>query len=161
VVGCVVNSVDTDGVDAKLLKFGDVALAACYIGDGVLRIRCTTGLVVNTTDVEALAALPESCKCVSAMSSTRSLLLSKRTIALDGDGCDISTLLDGSGRSACNSGGEGAGDDGDGVALHCGGGCVSDGISSLIEIGRGKAFRRLTRKSSEETDGERQWQTRV
>lgn len=122
-VGCVVNSVDADGVDAKLLEFGDVALAACYIGDGVLRIRCTTGLVVNTTDVEALAALPESCECVSAMSSARSLLLSKRTIALDGDGCDISTLLDGSGRSASNSGGEGAGDDGDGVALHCGDGC--------------------------------------
>ena len=140
VVGCVVNSVDTDGVDAKLLEFGDVALAACYIGDGVLRIRCTTGLVVDTTDVEALAALPESCECVSAMSSARSLLLRKRTIALDGDGCDISTLLDGSGRSASNSGGEGAGDDCDGVALHCGGGYVSDGISSLIEIGRKRLF---------------------
>ena len=60
VVSTVVNSVDTDGVDAELLELGDVTLAALLISNGVLCVGCATGLVVNTTDVEALVAGPES-----------------------------------------------------------------------------------------------------
>ena len=63
----------------------------------------------------------------------------QRTIALDGDGCDISTLLDGSGRGASNSCGEGASDGSDGDALHCDG-RVGDGINSLVEVVAKKGF---------------------
>jgi hypothetical protein len=42
VLSSVVDSVDTDGVDAELLELRDVALAAISVGDGVLGIRCTT-----------------------------------------------------------------------------------------------------------------------
>lgn len=65
----------------------------------------------------------------------------QRTIALDGDGCDISALLDGSGRGSCNGRGEGAGNGSNGDALHCDGVCVSDGISSLVDVvARGELF---------------------
>ena len=42
VLGSVVDSVDTDGVDTKLLELGDVALTTILVGDGVFRVRCTT-----------------------------------------------------------------------------------------------------------------------
>jgi hypothetical protein len=60
VVGTVVHSVNTDRVDAELLEFGDIALAAILVGNGVLGVGSATRLIVNTTDVEALVAGPES-----------------------------------------------------------------------------------------------------
>lgn len=63
-----------------------------------------------------------------------------RTIALDGDGCDIGTLLDGSGRSGRDRCGEGASDGSNGDGLHGDGACVSDGISSLVEVVREELF---------------------
>lgn len=58
----VVDGVDTDGVDAKLLELGNVTAADGGIGQGVDVLGRTTGLVVNTTDVETVAAGPESWK---------------------------------------------------------------------------------------------------
>ena len=59
VVGAVVDSVDTDSVDSKLLELGNVTLASLFIGNGVLGIRCATRLVVYATDVETLVASKE------------------------------------------------------------------------------------------------------
>lgn len=59
-VGAVVDSVDTDGVDTELLELLNVALAASLVSDGVLRIGSATRLVVNTTNVETLVASKES-----------------------------------------------------------------------------------------------------
>jgi hypothetical protein len=61
VIGSVVHSVHTNGVDAQLLELCDIALAAVDVGNGVLSIRGTAGLVVDATDVETLVAGPESC----------------------------------------------------------------------------------------------------
>lgn len=58
-VGGVVHSVHTDGVDAQLLELLDIALAAVDVGNGILCIGGAAGLVVNTADVEALVAGPE------------------------------------------------------------------------------------------------------
>jgi hypothetical protein len=63
VVGAVVDSVDTDGVDAELLELLNVALAASLIGDGVLCIGGAAGLVVDTADVETLVASKERWTC--------------------------------------------------------------------------------------------------
>jgi hypothetical protein len=93
-----------------------------------------TGLVVDTTDVETLVALPEGYSAVSNGSTGASKASRQRTIALDGDGCDISALLDGSGRGASNGCGECAGNGSNGNALHCNGVYVSDGISSMVEV---------------------------
>jgi hypothetical protein len=62
VVGRVVNGVDADSVDTKLLELGDVALAAICVRDGVLRVGRAAGLVVDTADVEAFVASKESCR---------------------------------------------------------------------------------------------------
>ena len=56
----VVDSVDTDGVDAELLKVLDVSHAASLVGKGIFGVRGATGLVVNTTDVETVVASEES-----------------------------------------------------------------------------------------------------
>jgi hypothetical protein len=61
VVGGVVDSVDTDGVDAQLLELGNITLAAVDIGDGVCELGAATGLVVDATDVETVASLEEGC----------------------------------------------------------------------------------------------------
>lgn len=42
VLSSVVDSVDTDGVDAELLELRNVALAAISVGNGVLGVGCTT-----------------------------------------------------------------------------------------------------------------------
>jgi hypothetical protein len=80
-----------------------------------------TGLVVDTTDVETLVALPEGCLEVSNGSTGVSRDSRQRTIALDGDGCDIGALLDRGGRGSSNGCGEGAGNGSNGEALHCDG----------------------------------------
>lgn len=61
VVGRVVDAVDTDGVQAKLLELGNVTLARLGVGNGVFVGRRSTGLVVDTTDVETLSAGEKGC----------------------------------------------------------------------------------------------------
>lgn len=82
-----------------------------------------TRLVVDTTDVETLVALPESCVRVSFYSSYSMQIIRQRTISLDGDGCNISTLLDGSGRARDRCGKD-ASDGSNGGGLHGDSGCV-------------------------------------
>lgn len=62
-VGGVVDRVDTDGVDSQLLELGNVSLASGGVCDGVFGAGRASGLVIDTTDVEALIASEESC-CV-------------------------------------------------------------------------------------------------
>ena len=54
VVCVVINSVDTDCVDSKLLKFCNVAFARAGIRDWVGSIGRSTWLIIHTTDVEAV-----------------------------------------------------------------------------------------------------------
>lgn len=62
VVACsVVDSVYSDGVDAKLLEVCDVALAGGGIRKWVFSLGGTTWLVVDTANVETVVAGPESC----------------------------------------------------------------------------------------------------
>lgn len=61
VVHAVVDSIDTDSIDAQVLELGDVSLANIGIGEGIDVGSITTGLVVDTTHVPALAISPESC----------------------------------------------------------------------------------------------------
>jgi hypothetical protein len=60
VVTLVVDSVDTDNVDAELLEVLDITLADLGVGQRILVGGGTTGLVVNTSEVESLVASPES-----------------------------------------------------------------------------------------------------
>jgi hypothetical protein len=60
VVGSVVDGVDADSVDTKLLELCNVALAAISISDGVFGRRRASGLVIDTADVETLIASKES-----------------------------------------------------------------------------------------------------
>lgn len=55
----VIDGVDTDSVQAKLLEVFDVTLTSIDIGDGVGKLGRASGLVINTTHVEALLALEE------------------------------------------------------------------------------------------------------
>ena len=55
----VVHSVDTDDVGSQLLELSDITLADNIVGEGVLCVGSSTGLVIDTTDVEALGALEE------------------------------------------------------------------------------------------------------
>jgi hypothetical protein len=60
VVTLVVDSVDTDNVDAELLEVLDITLADLGVGQRILVGGGTTGLVVDTSEVESLVASPES-----------------------------------------------------------------------------------------------------
>lgn len=60
VVGGVVDSVDTDGVDAQLLELYNITLAGCGIRDRIDQVGGATGLVVYTTHVESAVAIEES-----------------------------------------------------------------------------------------------------
>lgn len=55
----VVHHVDTDGVDSQLLELGNVALAHVEIGQGIRHAGRSSRLVVDSSDIEALLALPE------------------------------------------------------------------------------------------------------
>lgn len=55
-VSSVVNSVDSNGVEAKLLEVLNVSLAAIGIGNGVCDIRRATRLIVDTSNVKSFAA---------------------------------------------------------------------------------------------------------
>jgi hypothetical protein len=59
-IGLVVDSVDADNVDAELLEVLDITLANIRIGERILVSRGTTGLVVDTSEVESILASPES-----------------------------------------------------------------------------------------------------
>lgn len=66
-IGCVVDSVDTNSVQTQLLEFRDVSLAAIHVGDRVGDIGGATRLVVDATNVEAIIAGKESWGNVSVM----------------------------------------------------------------------------------------------
>ena len=59
-VGGVVDSVHTNGVDAQLGEFLDVSVAARFISNGISNVRGATRLVIDTTDVESVAIGKES-----------------------------------------------------------------------------------------------------
>lgn len=61
----VVDSIDTDNIDAKVLEVRDVSLTGLGIGQGVRGARRTTRLVVDTAKIEALAISPESCRSIN------------------------------------------------------------------------------------------------
>lgn len=62
VVGSVVDSIDTDGIDAQLLKFCNVSLAAGLIGNGISQIGGATRLVVDASNIETVVASEEGWK---------------------------------------------------------------------------------------------------
>lgn len=96
VVGCVVDCVHANGVDAELLEVHDITRASCLISKRVDEVGRTSRLVINTTDIEAIAS-------------------GKERVALDCDGGKTSRRragstslnLDGVGRSCSNRGGHG------------------------------------------------------
>jgi hypothetical protein len=55
----VVDGVDTNGVDSEVGKVGNVTLADVGISEGIRVSSGATGLVVDSTQVEALLAGPE------------------------------------------------------------------------------------------------------
>ena len=59
VVRGVVNSVNTNCVDPKLLKFRNVTFARAGIGDGIGSIGRSTRLIIDTTDVKSVATSKE------------------------------------------------------------------------------------------------------
>jgi len=59
-LSCVVDSVDSDGVESELLKILNISLAAIYICDGVGNVGGATRLVIDTSNVESVAAGKES-----------------------------------------------------------------------------------------------------
>ena len=56
----VVDGVDTDGVDAKLLEEGDIIAEGIDVEKRISGISCATGLVCYSTDVKSRVASPES-----------------------------------------------------------------------------------------------------
>lgn len=58
----VVDSVDTDGVDAEVNESLDITLAHFRVGERVDACGVTARLVVYTTNVEALSIGPECCR---------------------------------------------------------------------------------------------------
>lgn len=64
-VGGVVDGVDSHGVNAELLEVANITLAAGFIGNGVDDLGGSSGLVVNTTDVETVVSGEECCMEVS------------------------------------------------------------------------------------------------
>jgi hypothetical protein len=60
VVCCVIDRVDTNGVQAKLLEFGDVTRAGRRIGQRVDELGGSTRLIIDTTDIESVGSLEES-----------------------------------------------------------------------------------------------------
>jgi hypothetical protein len=61
-VGTVVDSVDTDGIDAQFCKFCNISFAAGLISNGVRQIGGSTRLIVNATNVETLISSKEGCR---------------------------------------------------------------------------------------------------
>jgi hypothetical protein len=60
VVYSIVDSVDTDGVQAKLREFGDITRAGGGIGQGVDELRRSSWLIVDAADIEPVVSLEES-----------------------------------------------------------------------------------------------------
>ena len=61
----VVDGVDSNCIDAQLLEFRDVSLAAVDVGNGIGHVGGATGLVVDATNVETVVASKESYNGVS------------------------------------------------------------------------------------------------
>jgi len=60
VIGLVIDGVNTNNVDAELLEVLDITLADLGVGQRILISGSTTRLVVDTSEVKALIASPES-----------------------------------------------------------------------------------------------------
>jgi hypothetical protein len=60
VVGSVVDSIDTKGVDAKFLKLWNVSVATIFIRNWVGYLGGSAWLVVKSTDVKTVIAAEES-----------------------------------------------------------------------------------------------------
>ncbi|KAI6749128.1 hypothetical protein HG531_008075 [Fusarium graminearum] len=60
VIGLVVDGVNANNVDAEFLEVLDITLADLGVGQRILVSGGTTGLVVNTSEVETLVTGPES-----------------------------------------------------------------------------------------------------
>jgi hypothetical protein len=60
VVCGVINSVDTNGVDAQFLEYWNVTIAAICVCDRVGNLGGSTWLVVEATDVETVTVGEES-----------------------------------------------------------------------------------------------------
>jgi hypothetical protein len=84
VLGRVVDSVNTDSIDAQLLELDDISLAAIGIGDGISQVGGATGLIVDATDIESVIACEECCNDGSICWPTI-VTVGKRTIAFDRD----------------------------------------------------------------------------
>ncbi len=59
-VCCVIDSIDANGVQSKLLEFGDVTRAGRRIGQRVDELGGSTRLIIDTTDIESVRSLEES-----------------------------------------------------------------------------------------------------
>lgn len=59
-VSRVVDSVDSDGVESELREVLDISLAASCICNGVGNVGGATRLVIDTSNVESVAASEES-----------------------------------------------------------------------------------------------------
>ena len=59
-VGAVVNGVHPNSINIEFLELGDVAVAAIFIGDGIGKLRRSTGLIVEASNVKAVAIRKES-----------------------------------------------------------------------------------------------------
>ena len=56
----VINSVDTNGVDAQFFEFWNVSIATLRVCDGIGNLGGSTWLVVEAADVETVTAGKES-----------------------------------------------------------------------------------------------------
>jgi hypothetical protein len=55
----VIDGIDADGVQTQLLELGNITLASIWFRDRVLQLRRSTGLVVDTTNIETVITLEE------------------------------------------------------------------------------------------------------
>ena len=60
-IGSIIDGIDSDSVEAQLLKLCDVSFATGLIGDRVSQIGGATGLIVNATNVESIVSSKEGC----------------------------------------------------------------------------------------------------
>ena len=61
-IGTVVDSINTNGIDAQLFELINVSLTAGLVSNRICQIGGAAGLVVDTTDVEAVGTREECCE---------------------------------------------------------------------------------------------------
>jgi hypothetical protein len=88
----VVDRVDTDGVDSKILEVGNVALQAVNVEERVLSISRTTCRVL-TNAVPSLLCYVQRTWLVGNTANVETLIASEESIALDSDWGQLSLAL--------------------------------------------------------------------